>query len=294
MTKPVQRALRWGVIAFIIGVGAPLGACALAWPSHREVEPAPDGLGAETVSIASESGATLRAWFARGAPGGGAVLLLHGAHEDRSSMMARASFLKSLGFSVLAPDFQAHGESRGPHITFGVRESQDAAAAFAYLGQRVPGERIGVIGVSMGGAAALLGGGPLDADAFVLESVYPTILDATRGRLGVWFGPLGEVGRALAPTVIAFVGTRTGVADTSLRPIDRIDEIDAPLLMVTGTRDRYTPLAEAESLYAHAPDPKAFWAIDGAKHEDLHEYAQEEYERRVGSFLAQHLRQGSR
>jgi pimeloyl-ACP methyl ester carboxylesterase len=266
-----------------------LTSCALAWPSPQTVPEPKADFGVETVSIPSGSGSTLRAWLVRGETGHGAVLLLHGAHENRLSMLARARFLHALGFTVLAPDFQAHGESPGKRITFGARESLDAAAAFAYLREAAPAERIGVIGVSMGGAAALLGQGPLKADAFVLESVYPTIAHATRARLGVWFGPIGFVGRSLTPAVISLVGRSAGVSEAELQPIDRIDEVRAPVLIVSGTKDRFTPLVEAESLYAHAPEPKGFWAIDGATHGDLHEFAKEVYERRIGEFLTVHL-----
>jgi hypothetical protein len=52
-------------------------------------------------------------------------------------------------------------------------------------------------------------------------------------------------------------------------------------------------LAEAESLYARAPARKSFWAVIGAGHEDLHQYAPREYERRVGGFLERCLRSGA-
>jgi fermentation-respiration switch protein FrsA (DUF1100 family) len=289
------RGAAWIVSRAAIAVAATVAggtvtACALAWPAQRSVAPAPASLGAETVRIHSQSGTTLSAWFSRGRPGVGAVLLLHGAHEDRTSMLGRARFLHASGLTVLAPDFQAHGESPGAHITFGARESLDATAAFAFLRSAVPDERIGVIGVSMGGAAALLGPGPLPADAFVLESVYATIRNATGNRLGVWLGPLGLLGRPLAPAVIAVVSRSAGVSEAELRPIDRIGNVRAPVLFLTGTRDRFTPLAEAESLYAHVPEPKAFWAVPGATHADLHRFATAEYERRVGGFLLEHLR----
>src|SRR5262249_19514895 len=159
------------------------------------------------------------------------------------------------------------------------------AAALAYLRAKRPHERIGVIGVSMGGAAALLGPGPLDANAFVLESVYPTIRQATSDRLGTWFGPFGGLGRSLTPAVIHLVSRDIGGSEAKLQPIESISKTHAPLLLLAGTADPYTPIAEAESLYARAPSPKSYWAVPGAAHEDLHAFVPEEYERRVGGFL---------
>lgn len=264
--------------------------CFLARPVPAVVPAPPEALDAESVEFPSESGSRIHAWLSRGRPGTGAVLLLHGVGANRTSMVSRARFLHAQGFSVVAIDFQGHGESPGPHVTFGVRESDDARAALAFLRAALPGERVGVIGVSMGGAASLLGPAPLDVDAYVLESVYPTIRDAVRGRLGTWFGPLSAVGRGLAPAVIRAVSSEIGVRESELQPIARIGRIQAPLLLMSGSADRYTPRAEAESLYARAPSPKSLWVVEGAGHEDLHEYRPAEYESRVGAFLIANLR----
>jgi uncharacterized protein len=266
--------------------------CMLASATPGHVGSAPDFLGAQTVTFASESGSNIHGWYAPGRVGGGAVLLLHGVGANRTSMLGRARFLHDAGFTVLAPDFQAHGESPGEHTTFGALESLDAAAALAFLRAKEPHERVGVIGVSMGGAAALLGPGPIDANAFVLESVYPTIRQATSDRLSTWFGPFGGLGRTLAPAVIHLVGKNIGVTESELQPIESISRLHAPLLLLAGTADPYTPIAEAESLYAHAPSPKSYWAVPGAGHEDLHAFDPDEYERRVGGFLERELRAG--
>jgi fermentation-respiration switch protein FrsA (DUF1100 family) len=268
-------------------------ACSLAGSARSSIAPAPAKLGAESVVFASASGSSIHAWLARGRPGGGAVLLLHGVGANREAMLGRAEFLHDAGFTVLAPDFQAHGESPGKHITFGARESLDAAAAIDFLRASVPAERIGVIGVSMGGAASLLGPGPLHANAFVLESVYPTIRQAVSDRLATWFGPLSGFGRLFTSPVIGIVGSETGVAEAELQPITRIGRVGAPLFLISGTDDPYTPLAEAESLYAKAPPRKTFWAVRGAGHEDLHAFNRFEYERRVGGFLARCLRENA-
>jgi fermentation-respiration switch protein FrsA (DUF1100 family) len=265
----------------------------LANPNPAVVGPPPPSLGGRTVTFASKSGSNIHGWYIPGRVGAGAVLLLHGVGANRTSMLGRAKFLHNAGFTILAPDFQAHGESPGEHTTFGKLESLDAAAALAFLRAKDPHDRVGVIGVSMGGAAALLGPGPLDANAFVLESVYPTIRQATSDRLDTWFGPFGGLARTLTPAVIALVGKNIGVTESDLEPIENISRLHAPLLLLAGTADPYTPIAEAESLYAHAPSPKSYWAVPGAGHEDLHAFDPSEYERRVGGFLERALRAGS-
>ncbi|HZI42099.1 MAG TPA: alpha/beta hydrolase [Gemmatimonadaceae bacterium] len=266
------------------------GACVLARPARSIVGNPPPSLGARTVDFPSHSGSVIRAWLAPGRPGAGAVLLLHGMGGNRASMLTRAGFLHRAGFTILLPDFQAHGESPGRHITFGQLESLDAEAALAYLRASAPGERIGIIGISMGGAATLVGAKPLAADALVLESVYPTFKDAVADRLYTWLGPLGFLGRAATPALIQLVAPRIGVDPNHLRPIDAIAGVRQPLLLIAGTDDRYTRLMESRALFARATSPKELWEVEGAGHEDLHDYSPVEYERRVGDFLIAHLR----
>ena len=285
-----MRKVRIALAASVVTMSSTMSGCMLWGPARATIPVPPVPLSAENVSFHSGSGSTIRAWLARGRSGGGAVLLLHGVGSNRTSMLARAELFHNEGFTVLAPDFQAHGESTGDVVTFGARESLDAQAALRFLERAVPGERVGVIGVSMGGAASLLGPGPLAVNAFVLESVYPTIRQAVRDRLGTWLGPLGPIGKLFTPAVLGIVGSEIGVSESELEPIQRIGAVHAPVLVIAGTEDPYTPLDEAKALYARAPEPKSFWPVKGAGHEDLFAFAGQEYARRVSAFLEQYLR----
>ena len=70
----------------------------------------------------------------------------------------------------------------------------------------------------------------------------------------------------------------------------RIGEATAPVLIASGTSDTRTTLAEAQALFARAPNPKQLWAVPGAGHVDLEAYAPDEYRRRVLGFLESELR----
>lgn len=266
----------------------------LARPAPTVVGRAPADLPAVTVHIPSASGSRLAGWLVRGAPGRGAVLLLHGVRGNRRDMLGRARLLHRADYTVLLVDLQAHGESPGRQITFGARESLDARAALAFLHHAAPGERVGALGVSLGGAALLLGPGwsaASAADAVVLESVYPTIDEAVADRLRIRLGALGP---PLAPLLTWQLVPRFGVSPAALRPIDRIGAIGAPLLMLAGREDRHTPLVESRRLFARARAPKELWVVPGAAHEDLYAVAGAEYERRVLGFFDRYLRRSGR
>jgi pimeloyl-ACP methyl ester carboxylesterase len=150
---------------------------------------------------------------------------------------------------VLLFDFQANGESLGTHQTFGYLESLDARAACEYLRSRVPGSKIGVIGLSLGGAAAILAKPPLDVDALVLEAVYPTIEEATANRIAA---RLGTPGRFLTPLLTAQLRPRLGISPADLRPIEHMSDVKAPVFVVAGGADVDTTPLESRRLFQAA------------------------------------------
>jgi fermentation-respiration switch protein FrsA (DUF1100 family) len=74
-----------------------------------------------------------------------------------------------------------------------------------------------------------------------------------------------------------------------LRPIDRIGEIAAPVLLVSGNHDPHTKISEVRAMFARAREPKLLWVVDGGGHFDLEAYAPLEYRDHVLPFLIDHL-----
>ena len=256
-------------------------------PYRVNVGAAPAEWHAQSVNLASSSGATLSGWWIPGEPGKGAIILMHGVRSTRLGLTNRIPFLRAAGYSILLFDFQAHGESGGEHITYGKLESLDAAAAVEFVKTNAPGERIGVIGASLGGAAALLAEPPLPVDALVLESVFPTLQQATEDRLAIRFG---RTGKCFAPLLLWQLPLRLGLSAGELKPAEHARSNTLPKLFIAGTADRHTTLAESKALFAAAAEPKEQWLVEGAAHVDLRSFTRTEYEKRVGDFLRAHLR----
>jgi alpha-beta hydrolase superfamily lysophospholipase len=254
----------------------------LVIPAHKEMGSPPAELSATAVSFAGASGSQVRGWFVPGLPHHGAILLFHGVHANRLAMLPRARWLHDLGYSVLLIDFQAAGESDGKAVTFGYRESHDASAALDWLRMQAPGERIGIIATSMGGAAVLLAEPTMQPDAIVLEQVYPTIQDALRDRLSLH---LGTAGPWLTQPFLITMHAMLGIDAEQLRPIDHIGALSAPMLLIAGDADRHTRLDESRAMYAAAGAESRLWIVPGARHVDLYRYAGDEYRHRVGEFL---------
>ncbi len=211
---------------------------------------------------------------------------MHGIHANRLSLVARAEFLSHAGYSVLLFDFQGHGESLGKTITFGFLESRDATAAVNFVRAKFPGEKIGVIGVSLGAASALLAEPPLPVNALILESSFPTIYQATEDRMVLRFGFLGKLA---TPLLTCQLKLRLGIGLDDLKPIEHARKITAPKFFIAGTDDRDTTRPESQALFDAAAEPKQLWLVDGAAHVDMHVFASAEYERRILDFLAKNL-----
>jgi fermentation-respiration switch protein FrsA (DUF1100 family) len=263
-----------------------VGAISLGWMLGRPVQirigDPPADLSAQSVNFESDSGANVHGWWCPVRNSRGAVLLLPGIRANRLSMVARARFLQRAGYSVLLIDFQATGETKGERITFGWKESRDVIAAVNFVRSAEPASRVAIIGSSLGGVATLLATPPLEIDALVLEAVYPTIEIATRNRLENYFGALG---RCATPLLLKQLRARLGISADDLRPIDHMANVDCPILIMSGEKDRNTRPEDTDTLFSRAQSPKQLWFVPKAGHVDLHRAATAEYEERVLKFL---------
>lgn len=278
------------VILGAIGVGelltgpAPTAVDSLAGSLSTDFPVEPVRISVNTGSRDTDGG--VHGWLKRGVRGGDMVLLVHSIRSNRVEMLSRAKFLNAQGYGVLLIDLQAHGETPGDRITFGIRESEDVEASVAYLRENFPSERIAAIGVSLGAAAIVLAQHALRLDAVVLESLHPTIEEAVENRLRLH---LGELGPALSPLLLSQLSFRLDISPGELSPITRIGDLNAPLLLISGTDDRHTTVAETRRLFDAARQPKEMWIVPGGGHFNMHAYAGKEYEDRILDFLERYL-----
>jgi alpha-beta hydrolase superfamily lysophospholipase len=288
---PLKRKLKIVAIIFLVGA---LAFGLFAWhegnvlvaPSNCEIGKPPADLPIESVQFQSSSGALIHGWLVTGQADKGIVILMHGIRANRLQLVNQAEFLFHAGYSVLLFDFQAHGESIGKHITAGYLESRDAVAAVNFIHQKYPGKKICADGFSMGGAAAVLAKPPLQVNAMILQSVYPTIEQAITDRLEnrfSWFGQFGT------PFLTWQLKPRLGFGTDDLCPIQQVGKITVPKFFIAGTADHDTRLPESQALFDAAAEPKQLWLVDGAAHVDMLAFAKAEYEKRTLDFLAKNL-----
>lgn len=290
LTNKRDAVLKGTALFFIL-----LGASGLAfsyWVGGRLVAPRPTVIGPPPADLRAEpvviSGKPkpVHGWWIPGDADKGSVLLLHGIRANRTAMIGRARLLAKHGYSVLLIDLQAHGESSGETITLGLRESAGVQSAREWIRSRRLGKPIAAIGVSLGGASILLGPSPSGFDAIVLEAVYPDAQRALRNRMAMRFGSAAPL---LSRLLEVQIKPRLGISIDKLRPIDHIAAIGAPVMVIAGGRDQHTTPIESAALFARAKDPKEYWLLASAAHQDFQRLDPAGYEARVIDFLQRHL-----
>jgi pimeloyl-ACP methyl ester carboxylesterase len=281
----------WGVAAALAiagGLGASWLLGSLMVRSSHSIVPAASPP-ARDLTLRTADGLTIAATYRPGrrrdSP---AILMLHGNGASRAATTPNAAWLAGNGYAVLAIDFRGHGQSAAAPHSFGLFESRDAETAFAWLKRAQRGAPVAVLGISLGGAAALLGArGPLPADAMILQAVYPDIRHAIRNRIAAVAAP--AAGTLLEPLLSYQSLPRLGAWPARLAPLAALRAYRGPVLVIGGGRDLYTPPSETRALFAAASGRKSLWLAPGSDHAETSDLDTEAYRRLLLAFLRREI-----
>ena len=238
-------------------------------PLTRHVPPVAAVLpGAEEVEFVTADGLTLHGWFLPAAPTSDrvTVLVFNGNAGNRSFRAPLAVALARYGFGVMLFDYRGYADNPGRPSETGL--IADAHGVLAYLKSRpdvAPG-RIAYFGESLGTGVAVALAADEPPLALILRSPFTSLTDV--GRTHYPFLPVGLLLKDRYPS------------------IDRIAQLDCPLLVVVGDSDRIIPPKLSLRLYEAAPQGrKRLVVIEGADHNDLELLAGETMIEAVVGFL---------
>lgn len=247
----------------------------------------PQDVPIEIIDFKDEAGTLLKGWLIPGEAERGVIVLCHGLNGHKSMSFDRVRFLHRAGYTVFVFDFQGHGESELKYVTLGYEEAKNLRAALALLHLRYPAEKIALIAPSLGGAATLVKGQVIAADAYIFEGVYTSLARTGENRISQFVGK--GLGHFLAPFLVWQVYWRLGFDPDLLRPIDSISELKAPVLIIGGSKDAHVLPEETLALYEQAPEPKELWMVEGAGHFDFYLHAPQAYQEHVLGFLKKYF-----
>jgi uncharacterized protein len=280
----------------VAGAALAAGSYALAYlsthpPRRRLRLPAKDDpFVQEEVSFPSRDGLRLSGWFipSEGAEAG--VILCHGFPNNRSEMLTWARMLHRAGFHLLLFDFRALGRSEGDLCAIGGMEVRDLLGAADYFAGRpeMDGLPMGVFGLSMGGAVAIMAAGQDERlEAVATHGAYASLHTAIAQRCRMLVGPLGPA--LHGPTT--WWGRRwfaTRPRDVSpVRVIHRI--APRPILLFHGERDRIVSPRDAHALYRAAGGPKELHTLARSWHVRIDTRELPGYEKTLVRFFQRYL-----
>jgi len=236
------------------------------------------GVSHQDVTFETVDGLKLAAWYV---PSRNRAAVVVFAAGGRSGAQAHARMLARHGYGVLIFDPRGTGQSEGDPYRWG--GERDVKAALAYLRRRpdVDAERIGGLGLSLGGELMLQTAGETDALKAVvsegagIRSIREQMLKpGARKWLSAPFWATSEAAIAVFSNHAPPPNLKGLVARISPRPLFPI---------YSGH-----PLGGEElnaTFYVAAREPKTLWKIADAGHTGGLEAHPEQYERRVVAFF---------
>ncbi|MBI2855926.1 MAG: alpha/beta hydrolase [Chloroflexi bacterium] len=244
----------------------------------------------EEVGFQSSDGTLIKGWFIPG-DSDTTIILLHGFLDIRDKMLPHADFLHRAGYSVLLFDMRSKGESEGDAVTLGYYERDDVKGAVDYLKSRpdVNSDALGVLGVSMGGATAILAAAEIpELKAVVSESAFKSVDSAIASSFEHF---IHLPAFPFAPITVFIIEQRLGLSTDQVVPEVAVGRISPrPLFLIHGQDDVTIRPEDARALFAAAGEPKeGLWLIPGSGHAEGAEVALEEYSKRVVDFFDRYL-----
>jgi len=261
---PSVRTLAWRVpllVAGILGTGMLLGLekYIIYVPEQAiEMTPQTEGLAFEDVWFPTSDGAKLNGWLVPAADARFTLLWFHGNAGNISHRVDNIKYLHRYLAAPLCPnififDYRGYGRSEGSLSDLSEEATyRDGDGALAYLRGRqdLAHTKLVYFGRSLGAAIAVELARRHPPAGMILETPFTSIKDMARVILP--FLPVG------------------GLLRTKYDSLSKIREIRVPLLVLHGDRDDVVPYEQGRRLFEAANEPKTFFTIRGARHNDTY------------------------
>jgi fermentation-respiration switch protein FrsA (DUF1100 family) len=212
----------------------------------------------EDIDFRASDGTRLHGWYLPGEEGQPLVLFCHGNAGNISHRVDNLRLLRELGLSVFIFDYRGYGQSEGKASEEGTYA--DMRGALNWLKEQGWSARQMIyFGRSLGAGIALQLALEDPPAGLVLESPFTSI---------------EAIGKHHYPLLWLLAGW---TLDARYDNLLKIDQLKAPLLIFHGERDNIIPTRMGRELYERASQPKQFYPIPQAGHNDTYDMGGAEY-----------------
>lgn len=209
--------------------------------------------GADVVEVTTSDGVELEGWYFAPSDMDKPILLyFHGNGGHYGGRLPKVQDYIDAGYGVLLAEYRGYGGNEGSPSEVGFYEDGHAYIRWLEIAAGYPISDIILYGESIGSGTATEMATKYDVKALILEAPFSSLLEMVQRH--VLFMPFFWL-----------------LKDRYLN-IDKIDRINAPLLVMHGRKDSVIPYKFAEKLYAKAKEPKKFVDFPDANHNNLYEY----------------------
>ena len=234
----------------------------------RSATPREFGLSYKDVAFPATDGVQLSGWLiADSTPTRPWLILCHGLGTTCADLLDLAAALFREGYNLFLFDFRGHGESAGRVTSFGWWEQRDLEGALAFLGEQpeVPERPYGIVGVSMGGAVAIMVAARDERlGAVAVDGVYPDLEASLAHHVELLY-------RLPRMPFLFVIKTayriRFGVWPRHMSPQKAVERLSSrKLLVIQGSKDARVPLEGTKTLMERAGTAHELFVIEGAGH----------------------------
>ncbi len=214
----------------------------------------------------------------------GTVVMLHGIADCKEGLLPLAEELVARGLNAMLIDFRGHGRSGDSPCTYGHGERADVRAAVDWVEANVGG-RIGLFGMSLGAAVALLAAANDGRIAPVVgEGPY-----ARLRRVVSDFAARGGALRIVHGPGIWLLQQRFGFELDKCDPAAAAERIACPVLLIHGLADRHISADSSREIADILGEQAELWLVPNAIHSACWTWGGNKYPERIAAFLRQHL-----
>jgi dipeptidyl aminopeptidase/acylaminoacyl peptidase len=269
------------VIYFAVGIIAALTLTRVGPHPQFDNDPSTFGVGFERVEFPSRKDhIKIAAWYIPKPDTKKAIILVHGRNASKQNAISGtlpklAAELHKTGLAVLTIDLRAHGESEGKRYMWGVKERWDVLGAVDFLLDKgFTTGSIAVLGISLGGAAAI--GAASESDA-----IGAVALDSTFADLQTLIDPNWKTESGLPklflPGVYWMWQVRFGQSLRSIKPVKEIVRIPPrQILILHCENDKQVDIQHARQLVKAVPEAKLV-LFSHCEHAELYRDQPEKY-----------------
>lgn len=245
----------------------------------------------QNVSINSRLGYTLQGtYLPNPIPSNKTVVFVHGINGSRLMGLWYAPLYIKAGYNVLLYDSRASGESGGSSVSWGFYEKEDLDQWIDWVEKQNPKGHVGVHGVSMGAATALMHAEMNESahrvDFYIADSSYSDLEELLTQQINAAVSLRDPLWVKLLLTYSSIMAKwQSGFAYQDVSPVRAVQNVTTPILYIHGNADVLVPVYMSEQLYTATKGYKEKYISSNDAHAMAIFNHKAEYQGRIINFI---------